>query len=367
MSWLGETDDYNKEDSLGEFNNDRYIEDLSEDNMDLNTNNNFIEEESEYANKDIKLKVPLPVILFLIAIIAISVFSMIRFPSTLQDYKIYKNAKERIKNGETSQTLNDLHTLVEKYPDSLPIVIRTIEQCMENGYYDNAGYLHNTYMVGKSISDSEYEWVNKYLSWLDDYYNTLDQIEIIFNQLSEDDATEEELDYAEIENKLKDLLYKEDTSNAVVYYYLALVTDSTKQAIEYLEECYEADPECFDVRVRLAIMYRRVGDFEKARKFTDEALGKDKIDSGALRSLAILHMLEQNMEEALKVAEEAYNNYSDGEYIRETYLIALHFNDLIEEAQVIKNEIIELQGQLEEETQKLLEGEITLEEYYVEG
>ena len=43
------------------------------------------------------------------------------------------------------------------------------------------------------------------------------------------------------------------------------------------------------------------------------------------------------------------------------------FNDLIEEAQVIKNEIIELQGQLEEETQKLLEGEITLEEYYVEG
>lgn len=148
MSWLGETDDYNKEDSLGEFNNDRYIEDLSEDNMDLNTNNNFIEEESEYANKDIKLKVPLPVILFLIAIIAISVFSMIRFPSTLQDYKIYKNAKERI---------------------------------------------------------------------------------------------------------------------------------------------------------------------------------------------------------------------------RETYLIALHFNDLIEEAQVIKNEIIELQGQLEEETQKLLEGEITLEEYYVEG
>ncbi len=26
MSWLGETDDYNKEDSLGEFNNDRYIE-----------------------------------------------------------------------------------------------------------------------------------------------------------------------------------------------------------------------------------------------------------------------------------------------------------------------------------------------------
>ena len=68
---MGETDDYNKEDSLGEFN-DRYIEDLSEDNMDLHTNDNFIEEESrEYANKDINLRWLDTVSLFLIAIIAI--------------------------------------------------------------------------------------------------------------------------------------------------------------------------------------------------------------------------------------------------------------------------------------------------------
>ncbi len=44
-------------------------------------------------------------------------------------------------------------------------------------------------------------------------------------------------------------------------------------------------------------------------------------------------MLEENLEEGLELAKEAYELYPDGTYARDTYMIALHANGFLEEAQ----------------------------------
>ncbi|CRZ35485.1 hypothetical protein DFR55_1431 [Herbinix hemicellulosilytica] len=343
---------------IGE-NNQNTNEAMNEQSSD----NSMAETACDSAN-DIKLKVPLPVILFLGTIIIVSVISLIKFPGILKDYRTFKTAKERVEYGETSQVLNDLHILTEKYPESLPIIIRTIEQSLENGYYEYAAYVHDTYMVGKKLTNAEYQWVETYTSWLDKYFYTTDQVNAIINQAL--DYSDEETIRQEIIYNLIGLLFDENINHAVVNYFLGLYEYNTEYAINYFMDCYRDDPECYDVRVQLGNRYRRAGDYENALLYIYEALAKDKRDAGALRALSIIHMLKGDFAEGLKAAQEAYNYNPDGNYIRETYMIALNFNGNNKEAEAIKNEIIELNGQLDLDTLSLLNGDLTLEEYYLD-
>lgn len=385
MAGVNDYFEENNQDSLnGEIMSEKIHEFNTENNIPETDNRKIYTDETDTMKPDtaetdipyteeepvrVKLKVPILVILFLVAIISLSIVSMIKFPGVLKDYKVYKNAESRMHNGETSKVLEDLYALVEKYPDSVPIIIRAMEHSMENGYYDYAGYIYNNYLVGKNVNDEEYALAQRYMKRLDKYYDTIDKVTAIYNEVFGDENKEiDENDYLEITTKLSDLLHNyKNLDNAIVYYYLAMFEGDIYKAIEYIENCYKYDPECFDVRAKMALYYRRAGDLEKAWKYTNEALAKDKTDSEALRSQAILYMLEGKMEEGLEAAEKAYNYYSDGVYIRDTYMIALHFNGKTSDVEKIKNEIIDIYGRLEEDTISLLEGKITLKDYYIEG
>ncbi len=312
-----------------------------------------------------KLQVPVWIILFLIFMVALDVICMIRFPKILSDYKVYKKAESRITKGETLLAITDLYDLAERYPDSTPILTKSIKLSMENGYYDIAGYLMDTYLTGKSLSDSEYELMDRYYTQLECYYTTYDMIEQLFSTVSNTD-TVNEVEYEELKVSLEALLQEDGQDYASIYYYLGIIESDPKAAQNYMQNCYNTDPECFDVRVQLGALYRRMGDYATAEQYNKEALAKEKTDSGALRSMAILKMLEGELESGLNLAEDAYNSYSDGTYVRETYLIALSMNGMEAEAEKIKDEIIKSAGALDDDTLKLLNGEITLENYYVE-
>jgi len=66
-------------------------------------------------------------------------------------------------------------------------------------------------------------------------------------------------------------------------------------------------------------------------------------------------------------AQKAYEADPDGLYIRETYLIALTLNDRKEDALTIRNEMIATGDGVDTDTDQLLLGQITLEDYYVRG
>jgi tetratricopeptide (TPR) repeat protein len=334
------------------------------------TNNKSERQSDEFSdsstNKRQKRQIPVWVILFLIVMVALDVICMIRFPNILGKYKVYKTAESRIINGDTSLALDELFGLVEEYPDSVPIITKNIKLSMENGYYDRAGYLYDTYLEGKSLSDSEYNQMDSYITRLESYYATYDAVELIFSTVSNIE-TMDVLQYEELIANLKALLQEEGQDYAYVYYYLGIMESDIETAKDYMQKCYNIDPECFDVRVQLGVMYRRVGDYAKAKQYSEEVLIKDKLDTGALRSMAIIKMLEGNLESGLSYAEDAYNSNPEDTYVRETYLITLTMNDKKAEAKIILDEILELAGTLDDDTIKLLNGEMTLEEYYVEG
>ncbi|WFR58068.1 tetratricopeptide repeat protein [Anaerocolumna sp. AGMB13025] len=312
-----------------------------------------------------KLEVPGWIILFLILVVALDVVCMIRFPKVLSDYKVYAKAENRISSGETTQVINDLKLLSDKYPDSVPVLTKSIKLSMENGYYDVAGYIMDTYLTGKSLSDSEYDRINRYYTQLEAYYKTYDAIDELTKPFSEN-ASVSEADYEKLKTDLESLLNEAGQDYATIYYYLGSIETDLTNSLNYFQSCYDTDPEIYDVRVRLAVLYRRMGDYKTAERYVNEALAKEKTDSDALRSMAILKMLEGDLESGRNLAKEAYDMNPDGNYIKETYLIALSQSGMKAEAEKLQEEIIKKDGALDEDTVMLLNGDITLENYYVE-
>jgi predicted Zn-dependent protease len=348
------------------FNTEEDMIDSEEDMNDSEDENTMDDEYEEYDQYDStypskKLRIPIWVILFLIVILVLDAICMIQFPSVLNDYRKYKTAESRTNNGDTKETIQDLIQLSKEHPKSFPIIIKSFELMNENGYYDDAADYYNTYLAGELLSDSEYNQVDAYASRLEDYYTTYDAVDMILTSL-----TNGEIDNKEASKKLSDLLQQDGIEESLVYYFLAQMQEDAKNALDYMNLCYESDPECFDVRVQLSVMHRRLGQFDLATKYIEEAMEKEKKDSGALRSLAIIKLLQGEKVQGVKLAEEAYNVDPNGVYIKETYLIALTLNDEKDKAKQIKEEMKTTGETLEKDTKQLLNGKMTLEEYYLE-
>lgn len=311
--------------------------------------------------------VPIWVRIFLLLIVGLVVFCMLHFSNSFADYRVYMTAEQRIANGETSAAIEDLYKLSEEHTKSIDIVIKTIDLSMENGYYDIAGYVYDNYLTGMSVVEPAYSRMNSYVGQLQKYYATSSAIEQIINENSSSQEYDD-INYNAVITDLEAMLKKPEQDYAVIHYYLGIFAGyDAETAKNELKQSYDINPELYDVRVQLGVMYRQLGEYEKTKQLNLEALNKDKSDSGALRSAAIIQMLEGDLEGGAATAKKAYEAYPDGLYIRETYLIALSQNKQEEEAQTIENEITTAGMTLDAEILQLLDGNMTLEDYYVKG
>jgi tetratricopeptide (TPR) repeat protein len=313
--------------------------------------------------KRMEFHVPFPIILALLAILLLVLFSMFRFPKVAKEYKIYRQSEARIEQGYTSAALNDLYEMAENHPDSVPIMMKLIRLAMSNGYYDMAGYIFETYMTGREVDDDDYEELNLYFTQLENYYATYDAIDAIYNELGvAEDNLEDNM--SNLRDELQKLLKEGGMDQAMIHYYIAFTSNDSHDMLEELTACYQLDPEYMDVRVQLGVIYRRLGELDQAKQLIDEALRKDVEDSAAWRGMATIAMLEGNLIDGLEYSQKAYELNPEGTYIRDTYLVALHANNQTEKEQVMKEELIKVNGVIDPDTDKLLKDEITLKEYY---
>lgn len=323
-----------------------------------------VNEQESPLKEPLKFRVPRIIVGFLIIVVALDLVCMVRFPKILHDYKIYKTVDERIENGYTSAAIYDLYDVAKKHPNTISIMIKLVDISMENGYYDMAAYIIDTYLSGRELDNTDYNKINRYYLKLDSYYNAYDAVDQIFSTSTGQDS-ENNLYSDEIKEQLNELLVHSDMDQSYLYYFIGLMETDKNKGRDYLQQCYDIDNECLDVRVQLSIINRRLGDMDKAKKYGEEALKKDKQDSGALRAMSTITLVKGDLEKGLGYAEEAYNINPEGAYIRDTYLVALYANGRSEDAQNIKKEIEGLGQTLDEDTISFLNGRMTLEEYYI--
>lgn len=309
--------------------------------------------------------IPLWVLLFAGAVCLTAVLVVTTLPAVFSDLKIYVNAEERIAEGETYDALLDFDGLTARQSQSVPVITKMVELCMENGYYDWASVTMDTYLTGKKLSNKEYAQMEAYAAKLEQYYNSVTAVDEIFAPYVS--SLYQQVDRSLMQEELQACLEDPELDPGVIYYYLGILEEDIEQAIAYLEQCLALDTDyhCMDVRVQLGTMYRRMGDMDRAEELYLEAYCHEKEDSGALRGLGVLAMLRNDWTEAEKLLKRAYEIYPDGSFVREAYLLCLNALGDTDGAEAIRQEITEIYGDLEEDTKAVLSGAMTLEEYYI--
>ncbi len=333
--------------------------------MEQNTYYNNLSQGSPDERKVPEVKIPIWVLALLLLSLGLAAVSMIRFPGVLKEYKCYRQAEERMAEGETAEALNDLLLTVERHSRSVPMITKLIDLSMKAGYYDLAAYVFDTYLVGKELSDSQYADMMQHRRRLEAYFASCKIVDELMAYGMAETASEEEADLqtAMIVESLEGHLKDPESDKAVLYYFLGLFSGDLEEQYTYLQQCYLEEPQLYDVRVQLANATRRRGNLSEAEKLLNEALLKEREDVGALRAMAILYMLRDDLAGGLELAQRAYELDPEGVYVRDTYLVALHANGMEEE----KARIIEEMGEeLEEDTQEFLSGACSLWDYYTE-
>ena len=300
-------------------------------------------------------------------ILVLMVFAMARTPMVLRCYKSYTEAPELAEEGDIYPALLGLQSVLDEYPESVPVAERMIDLAMAHGYYDAAAYVLNEYMEGKSVSDATYSRLTGYANRMNRYYETIDKVSEVFAGITEDMSEQEQKDGLEqIRNGLLTLTSDTAYDNALLYYYLSAVTEDQDQALAYLQSSVEAGNPPLVVHVAMGTNLRRRGDLEGAQKAYDTALKQDRNDAGALRAMGILKMLQGDKEEGLSYVQKAYDLNPEEAYVRETLIIALMECGKTEEAEQMKQQFTGEGIVFDGEFETYLSKDVELYNYYVD-
>lgn len=313
---------------------------------------------TECRERHIKLRIPGNIKLFLVILCVVFAFALVASSALLPQYRLYAQAERHIQANEFVYAYPIYLSILEQYPDGTKLALKTANAAMQAQWFYEMSEVINNYLVGKSLSDNEYNEAMRYVNLGDAYFTS------IYAVMEVADAAGESADGMTFHNGVLTLLSDPECDKATLYFYLGLTAGDADAALEYYRQAAEADS-----RVTYPLAYygntlRHTGRFDEARAVLEDALARNACDALAMRGLGILQTLEGRMEEGLQLIRKAYEIEPDGMYIRDALVVALYENGLREEAAPLVEQL-EDAGEIEEDLREYLDGGIDLWEYYV--
>lgn len=313
----------------------------------------------------IRLKIPPVFYLIGAAVVLMAVFVFTSSMGGLRNFGIYNQSKSMAADGYVVTALDGLLDILEENPDNKNVAVRLADLGMKYAYYNYAAYAIDNYLVGKEVSDSQYDKLNGYIRKLDAYYATYNLYDEICGEAFADAVDEEEMNEAleKVFRELSAYIGEGGYDQALLYYYMAYMSADEEKRMACLQECVSLNPHYYDAQAQIATYYRWQGEFEKARVLLEEVFEENKEDYAVLRSYATLELVEGNLEQGLVYASEAFQIYPEGEYVLDTYIVALAANGMMEKAKGLV-ELYEADYVFDDDFYDFLDGKLTLEEYY---
>ena len=314
----------------------------------------------------IRLKIPHLFYLIGAVVILLAALTFATSMKGLNNLSAYHKSKGMAEDGYIITVLDNLLYILEENPQNKNLAIRLADLGMKYAYYDYAAYAIDNYLAGKEVSDSEYDKLTSYIRKLDAYYATYDLYEEIGEKILSNAANTEDTDkiLEEFRRELSEYIGEGGYDQALLYYYLGYMSIDEKERISYLQECISRNPYFYDAQAQIATYYRRNGELEKARRQLEEIYQVNKEDYAVLRSYATLELVEGNLAQGLDYASQAYAIYPEGDYVIDTYIVALAANGMMEEAQRLVEQY-EKDYMFDDDLYDFLDGNMTLEEYYI--
>lgn len=278
---------------------------------------------------------------------------------------VYKNMADM---GEVITAMDSMVEVIENEPDNLVMAMTLADVAMTYSYYDYAVWVIENYLVEEAMLDEDIDKINGYIDELNVYYDTYDLVETIFDEVFENIGETEEDYIAAMQSchdKMAEYIGNDAYDQALLEYNISFFCMEDEEWVTHLENCISENTYYFDAHAQLANYYRRSGDLEKAREILRPIYWKNKEDYSLLRSYATLEMAEGNLEVALDYAEKAYEMYPDGEYVADTYIVALKASGQDAEAEALIEEWEEAGYFFDDDFYAYQDGEMTLEEYYI--
>lgn len=320
----------------------------------------------------IKLKIPPVFFVVGVLVILLEAFILAVYLGGFKGYKAFYTAEETSDEGYIISTMDELLDILENNPDNLDAAIELTDIAMEYSYYDYASYAMNQYIADREVSDKQYRKLLGYVDEINTYYDTVDLSNEIWDELYEaenEEMYEEDDVYLMMEDycqRLSEYIGDSNYDQALLYYYLGYMTVDDEQRNDYFEKCVAVNPCYFEAQAQIATYCRREGNLERARQILEETYAVNKEDYAVLRSFATLELVEGNLESGLDFASRYYDAYADGDYVIDTYIVALAANGRMEEARELVGEYENNGYAFDDDLYEFLDGNMTLEDYYID-
>ncbi len=336
----------------------------------------------ECRDEMLKVNIPKTVIAFCIFIAVLTVVNTVMFAV---DFVKFQNADgfeyathmtdERCKfyqdmadSGNVVTALDSIVGILENEPDNLEMAITLADIAMEHAYPNYATWAIDNYLSGQEVADNEIDRMNGYIDELNMYYATEDLTTEIYKEVNSDMWNTEEDYIAAMQtchDRIAGYIGNDTYDQALLEYQLSYFCMDSEEQITHLENCINVNENYYDAHAKLAIYYRRNDELDKAREIISAAYERNKESDSLLRAYATLELVEGNLDVALSYAQKAYEIYPEGDYVADTYIVALVANGKQEEAESLIQEWEDAGYFFDDEFYAYQNGELTLEEYYI--
>jgi len=334
-----------------------------------------------------QLKVPVSVMAFCSIVVIVTVLNAWKFSvdfvkfhdaggfeyashMTDERCKLYNDMASE---GKVVTALDSMVAILENEPDNLEMAITLADVAMEYTYPDYASWAISNYLVGhdEDVSEEEIDRMNGYVDELNLYYDTNELTTSICEEVYEsmgdtiDTAEAYEAMFRLCHDGIEAYIGNYNYDQALLEYQCYYFCTDREEQIMHLENCIAENSNYYDAHAQLGVYYRRQGKLDKAREILSSIYKKNNEDYAVLRAYATLELAEGNPEEALTYAKEAYERCSEGDYVADTYIIALIANGQKEEAYALVKEWEDTGYYFDDDFYSYQRGEMTLEEYYI--
>lgn len=275
-----------------------------------------------------KRPIPLQIKLVSILLMALIIFSLLRFPHVIKVGVEFERGIQAEKASKYLTAVKHYEEAIKEYPESDEILVRLYASYYQNQNID-AAYNVFDQIVGTNPSNKQMEEilvneVNEITRKLDMYYIPSEEL---YNRLidMQNPSTEE------LVSVLKSFVDEEEVYAA--YYLASLYFDLNRfnEANEVLSKVLTKNQDFYAGYILQAAIYRELGKYDEAVEIANKAIENNVEDISAYVTLSKIELKRKNNAKGLEYAKYAYELDAQDSYIIANLALAYHYNNLLDE------------------------------------
>ena len=231
-------------------------------------------------------------------------------PDFWKSIQIMREAREKIREGYVNEAFDDMEDCLYRYDINVVAGTMYTDLAMEYGRYYK---LEETvpWLLQDTFWMTSGNRILFYQKEIDRIENTDDKVrELLFEAGAEKEGGSgyaiSGMTASRMQQELESLLLDSDYDPARLYYYMAMLTTDSERICSYYEESWRLAPNYLEPPCLAAQIHLIQGEVQEARDLMEAAWQIEKDNDNVLRNLAIIEMLDGNIEAGYEYAKEAY-------------------------------------------------------------